>query len=120
MGALKAMRTGNPLDPSCSAGKSSMRAVSGVPDVSSSGPGTVTVSVSERARPSLVQGAPVTLGQGIYHCLGAPLARLEGRIVFETLLERFPEIGLLDERPRFRNGVVLRGLQSLPLRCVRA
>ena len=81
---------------------------------------TVTVSVSERARPSLVQGAPVTLGRGIHHCLGAPLARLEGRIVFETLLERFPEIGLLDERPRFRNGVVLRELQSLPLRCVRA
>ena len=62
----------------------------------------------------------LTLGRGIHHCLGAPLARLEGRIVFETLLERFPEIGLLDERPRFRNGVVLRGLQSLPLRCVGA
>ena len=62
----------------------------------------------------------LTLGRGIHHCLGAPLARLEGRIVFETLLERFPEIGLLDDRPRFRNGVVLRGLQSLPLRCVRA
>ena len=62
----------------------------------------------------------LTLGRGIHHCLGAALARLEGRIVFETLLQRFPEIGLLDERPRFRNGVVLRGLQSLPLRCVRA
>ena len=62
----------------------------------------------------------LTIGRGIHHCLGAPLARLEGRIVFETLetlLERFPEIGLLDERPKFRNGVVLRGLQSLPLRC---
>ena len=43
----------------------------------------------------------LTLGRGIHHCLGAPLARLEGRIVFETLLERFPEISLLDERPRF-------------------
>ena len=57
----------------------------------------------------------LTLGRGIHHCLGAPLARLEGRIVFEMLLERFPEIGLLDERPWFRNGVVLRGLRSLPL-----
>ena len=62
----------------------------------------------------------LTLGRGIHHCLGAPLARLEGRIVFEMLLERFPQIGLLDDRPRFRNGIVLRGLQSLPLRCVRA
>ena len=62
----------------------------------------------------------LTLGRGIHYCLGAPLARLEGRIVFETLLERFPEIELLGDRPRFRSGVVLRGLQSLPLRCRRA
>ena len=33
------------------------------------------------------------------------------------LLERFGDIELLDERPRFRGGVVLRGLRSLPLRC---
>ena len=62
----------------------------------------------------------LTLGRGIHHCMGAPLARLEGRIIFEMLLERFPHIALLDDRPRFRNGIVLRGLQSLPLRCVRA
>ncbi len=62
----------------------------------------------------------LTLGRGIHHCLGAPLARLEGRIVFEMLLERFSQIGLLDDHPRFRNSIVLRGLQSLPLRCVRA
>ena len=59
----------------------------------------------------------LSLGRGIHHCLGAPLARLEGRIAFEMLLERFGDIGLLDERPRFRSGVVLRGLRSLPLRC---
>ena len=52
--------------------------------------------------------------------MGAPLAWLEGRIVFEMLLERFREIGLLDDWPRFRSGVVLRGLRSLPLRCRRA
>ena len=34
--------------------------------------------------------------------MGAPLARLEGRIVFETLLERSPETELLDDRPRSR------------------
>ena len=59
----------------------------------------------------------LTLGRGIHHCLGAVLARLEGRIAFETLLERFGDIGLLDERPRFQGGVVLRGLRTLPLRC---
>ena len=62
----------------------------------------------------------LTFGRGIHHCLGAPLARLEGRIVFEMLLERFSRIRLLDAHPRFRTGVVLRGLHSLPLRCVRA
>ena len=66
-------------------------------------------------------GCPhLSLGRGVHYCLGAPLARLEGRIVFETLLERFPKIELLDDRPRFRGGVVLRGLQSLPLRGARA
>ena len=62
----------------------------------------------------------LSFGRGIHHCLGAPLARLEGRIVLETLLERFSQIGLLDENPRFRNSIVLRGLESLPVRCVRA
>ena len=41
----------------------------------------------------------LTLGRGIHHCMGAPLARLEGRIIFEMLLERFPHIALLDDRP---------------------
>ena len=59
----------------------------------------------------------LSFGRGIHHCLGAALARLEGRIAFEMLLERFGDIGLLDESPRFRGGVVLRGLRSLPLRC---
>ena len=62
----------------------------------------------------------LSLGRGIHHCLGAPLARLEGRIAFETLLERFPRIELLGPRPKYHHGVVLRSLRSLPLRCARA
>ena len=49
-----------------------------------------------------------------------PLARLEGRIVLEVLLERFSQISLHDEQPRFRNSIVLRGLEALPVRCVKA
>lgn len=29
---------------------------------------------------------------GLHYCLGAPLARLEGRIAFRSLLERFPDL----------------------------
>ena len=61
----------------------------------------------------------LSFGRGIHHCLGAPLARLEGRIVLEMLLERFSQISLLDGQPRFRNSIVLRGLESLPVRCNR-
>ena len=61
--------------------------------------------------------AHVSLGRGIRHCLGAQLARLEWRIAFEMLLGRFPRMGLLVEHPRFRPSMVLRGLESLPLRC---
>ena len=62
----------------------------------------------------------LSFGRGIHHCIGAPLARLEGRIVLEMLLERYSEISLRGEHPRFRNSIVLRGLESLPVRCVKA
>ena len=58
----------------------------------------------------------LALGRGIHYCLGDPLARLEGRIVLETLIERFPRIELLADRPRFRKSIVFRGLQALPVR----
>ena len=63
--------------------------------------------------------AHLAFGSGIHHCLGAPLARLQGRIVIEMLLERLRSMELAGH-PRFRPGVVLRGLESLPVRCVPA
>ena len=62
----------------------------------------------------------LAFGRGIHHCLGAPLARLEGRVVLETLIERFASMSLLDDCPAFRNSVVLRGLDSLPVAAERA
>ena len=57
----------------------------------------------------------LAFGRGIHHCLGAPLARLEGRVVLETLIERFGSMRLLEDRPAFRSSVVLRGLLALPV-----
>jgi cytochrome P450 len=64
-------------------------------------------------------GSPLmSFGAGIHFCLGAPLARAEGRVVLDQLLDRFPVIepGWGDERPRYRDSLVLRGLESLPVR----
>ena len=65
-------------------------------------------------------GPHLSFGRGIHRCPGAALARLQGRIVLEVLLERFSSMALIESRPRFRKGIISRGLQSLMLRCVRA
>ena len=56
-------------------------------------------------------------GLGIHFCLGAPLARMEGRIAFNKLLARFPNIRLAVPRDsiRWRASPVFRGLKSLPV-----
>ena len=61
---------------------------------------------------------PMSFGAGIHFCLGAPLARVEGQVVFDRLLDRFPVIEPAwgQERPRYRDSIVLRGLESLPVR----
>jgi cytochrome P450 len=58
---------------------------------------------------------PLSFGWGIHHCIGAALARMEGEIAFNALLERFGEIELLDEEPHWRPGFTLRGLLELPV-----
>lgn len=53
-------------------------------------------------------------GHGIHYCLGAPLARLEGKVALWTLFERLENLQL-SEMPQFRQGVLFRGLEKLPL-----
>lgn len=61
---------------------------------------------------------PMSFGGGIHYCLGASLARLEGQVVFDRLLDRFDTIEPAwgDERPKYRDSIVLRGLEALPVR----
>jgi len=56
---------------------------------------------------------------GVHHCLGAPLARMEGQIAITALLRRFPDLSLAAEVEslRWRRGLFLRGLEKLPLEC---
>ena len=58
----------------------------------------------------------ISFGRGIHHCLGAPLARLEGRIALEVLIERFERIEFGRRPPEFRPNVVLRGLEHFDVR----
>jgi cytochrome P450 len=57
----------------------------------------------------------LTLGFGAHFCLGGPLARLEGRVAFQTIAERFPDIRIADGTDAIeRNGQPqLRGLRHL-------
>jgi cytochrome P450 len=61
----------------------------------------------------------LAFGHGIHFCLGAPLARMEGRIALRALFDRFPELHLAVAREELRwghgDGVVLRGLSELPV-----
>ena len=57
----------------------------------------------------------LSLGFGPHFCLGASLTRLEGQIVFETLLRRFPEIALAEDTLDWRGSSMFRGLAGLPV-----
>jgi cytochrome P450 len=58
----------------------------------------------------------LSFGFGIHFCLGAPLARLEGRIGVAALVRRLPELTLALDRPEWTDSFVLRGVKALPVR----
>src|SRR3954470_21308105 len=60
---------------------------------------------------------PLAFGHGIHFCLGAPLARMEGQVAFETLLDRLPNLALAvpADSLAWRPGILIRGLVDLPV-----
>ncbi len=66
------------------------------------------------------RGAPghLAFGHGVHHCLGAPLARMEMRIAFPALLQRFPMLALAEDFAdvQFRSFHFIYGLKSLAVK----
>ncbi|MFI0780277.1 cytochrome P450 [Streptomyces sp. NPDC021212] len=85
--------------------------------LSSAGRDSTRFSDADRLDIGRPVGGSVGFGHGIHHCIGAPLARLEGEIAFRGLLTRFPDLRLAApaEELNWRNSVFIRGPESLPV-----
>ena len=59
----------------------------------------------------------LAFGAGIHFCIGAQLARLEGKIAIGELIRRFPRVRLKDPAAKlgYKGSFFLRGLASLPM-----
>ena len=59
----------------------------------------------------------LAFGLGVHYCLGAPLARLEGRVALQALTQRFPHLHLAvkPEALRWRIAIAIHGLKALPV-----
>jgi cytochrome P450 family 142 subfamily A polypeptide 1 len=58
----------------------------------------------------------VACGSGPHFCLGASLARLELEVFFDRLLDRLPDLQLVDgAEPAYRPANFVSGYESLPV-----
>ncbi|NLV55488.1 MAG: cytochrome P450 [Acidimicrobiales bacterium] len=57
----------------------------------------------------------ISFGSGVHHCLGAALARLEGRRAIPRVLRRYPDLALATDAVEWNGRIVLRGVKALPV-----
>lgn len=60
-------------------------------------------------------GQHLTFGYGLHYCLGANLARLEGRVALDELLTRFPEWDVDYDGMKLAPTSTVRGWESMPM-----
>lgn len=60
-------------------------------------------------------GHHLSFGYGIHFCLGAALARLEGRVALDEVLQRFPEWEVDEARAVRAHTTTVRGWEALPV-----
>jgi cytochrome P450 len=63
-----------------------------------------------------VIGHHLSFGYGLHFCLGAALARLEGRVALDEVLNRFPEWDVDWDGARMARTSTVRGWEALPVR----
>jgi cytochrome P450 len=61
------------------------------------------------------QHSHLSFGYGIHSCLGAALARIEGRVVLDEVLNRFPQWEVDLENARMSSTSTVRGFDTLPV-----
>jgi cytochrome P450 len=62
------------------------------------------------------EGPHLAFGYGLHFCLGAALARLEGRVALEEILKRWPAWDVDTDRGQMAHTASVRGWGSLPVR----
>lgn len=55
----------------------------------------------------------LALAKGVHHCMGAALARIIGQETIGQFVARYPELAASGSEPRYRDHLVVRGLESL-------